>query len=524
MANIIAGIIQYAINNRSPDAIEKAYFIAQEIGDPVLKTQLCGRISDNFIKIGCIRLKDSKFQSHVLVFSTSIPPFERALEIVKVNVKTPQISLKIAGLIDVIISYSKTCDNPDFIIPLAMYAVEICNPLERDAMMSRIISNLNDKTPQPGSTDSYEILAYLLQKNVQARSNPVYSKVVVLADLTTLFCHIDQKNADKCLNEGIAILHVGKFPDSAKARKQIVFAIVRMYTVAPDEALIDSAFEIVSPLKVPVDYINSLIAISRMIKQDDNRCTKLLKRMMETTEKIPSPYEHASIILDIIPFALQSNNDELVLMLLKKADTLTKSINIEAIADIFRDKVAQEYLLLYSTRNEKKYLIFAIDATQTIDDDGLRLHRLVQMGQKDSYEISPHSVKIRAITEKIISDGAHTNQIASHERIINSVADRGKEAFLFCNLSILFRNEGNGKFSKRMLQNAIKEARIIRPLSRRAFVMCYIAMKIHAVGCEIDAQELLDYAIDAATNIRQSNLRDEVFDELGLAIKIMQEI
>ena len=29
-------------------------------------------------------------------------------------------------------------------------------------------------------------------------------------------------------------------------------------------------------------------------------------------------------------------------------------------------------------------------------------------------------------------------------------------------------------------------------------------------------------AIDAATNIRQSSLRDEVFDELGLAIKVMQ--
>ena len=579
MANIIDGIIKYAIDNRSPDALEKAYLIAQEIGDPVLKTQLCERISENFIKIGCIILKDSKFQSLILDFSTSIPPFERALETIKVNVKTPQLSLKIAGLIDVIISYSKTSDNPDFIIPLAMYAVEISNPLERDAMMSRIISNLNDETPLPGSTNSYEILAYLLQRNVQARSNPVishliyrilhliqdpynrlmglsnladslinsgeseygseilntifdsvnylpdpYSKVMVLADLTILFCHIDQKKAEKCLEEGITILHAGEFPDSAKARKQIVFSLVSLYTIAPDEALINIAFDVVSSIKVPVDYINSLMAISRMIKQDDDRCTELLKLMRETTEKISSPYERASIILDIIPLALQCNNDESVLPLLKKADALTKSINIQYIADTIRDKVAQVYSMLYSTHNDTKYLSFAIDTTQTIDDDGLRLHCLVQMGQKDSYEISPHNVKIRAITEKIISDGAHPNQIANLERIINSVTDRGKKAFFFCSLSILFRNEGNGKLSKRMLQSAIKEARIIRPLSRRAFVMCDIAMKIHAVGCEIAAQEVLDYAIDAATNIRQSNLRDELFDELGLAIKIMQEI
>ena len=74
-----------------------------------------------------------------------------------------------------------------------------------------------------------------------------------------------------------------------------------------------------------------------------------------------------------------------------------------------------------------------------------------------------------------------------------------------------------------MMQSAIKEARIIRPLSRRAFVMCDIAMKSRSAGCEIAAQKVLDCAIDAATNIRQSTLRDEVFEELGIAIKIMQE-
>ena len=80
------------------------------------------------------------------------------------------------------------------------------------------------------------------------------------------------------------------------------------------------------------------------------------------------------------------------------------------------------------------------------------------------------------------------------------------------------------KISSRLLQDAIKEAQIIRPLSRRAYIMCDIAMKTHASGCEKIAQEVLDQAIDAATNIRQSSLRDEVFDELGLAIKLMQGI
>ena len=130
--------------------------------------------------------------------------------------------------------------------------------------------------------------------------------------------------------------------------------------------------------------------------------------------------------------------------------------------------------------------------------------------------------KSRLLSDKILEDGAHPNQITSLEKLIRSVTDRGKEAILFCDIAVLFRKEGAEKISNRLLQCAIKEARIIRPLSRRAFIMCDIAMKTHASGSEKTAQEVLDLAIDAATNIRQSSLRDEVFDELGLAIKLMQ--
>ena len=54
-----------------------------------------------------------------------------------------------------------------------MYAVEIENPLERDAMMSRIISSLNYNVTYPDSTDPYEIMAFLLQRNEHSTSNPL---------------------------------------------------------------------------------------------------------------------------------------------------------------------------------------------------------------------------------------------------------------------------------------------------------------------------------------------------------------
>ena len=577
MVNIIDGVIQYAIDKYSPSALEQAYKIAKDIGDPGLKTQQFGRIAECFVKIGCILLTEPKSRTDAETFSSEVYPFERGLSIIKETVKKPRISLKIAGMIDILISYSSVSDNPDYIIPLAMYAVEIENPLERDAMMSRIISNLNYNVTYPDSTDPYEIMAFLLQRNEHSTSNPLmivlifrflqlindpymelsgmcnlaetyiklhdydhareilndvchslkkipaeYKKILILSDLTMLYSTIDQQKAKKCLEQGIERLSNVEPDKNPMASKRIVLAIVRIHVIEPDSKLINIALQVSSKITEPVDYVDSLIAVFSMTSNDRDRGKTIVTAMSEAVEKIPSPYEKASALLDIIPLALQNSDDDTPVLLLKKADVLTRKINIPQIADTIRDKIAQMYVLLYNKNNNTKYLHNAKEVTNTIENNEIRLHRLTQMGLKDTFEIPAQYEKIRALSEKIIEDGAHPNQITSLEKLIRSVTDRGKEAILFCDIATLFRKEGAEKISNRLLQSAIKEARIIRPLSRRAFIMCDIAMKTHASGSEKTAQEVLDLAIDAATNIRQSSLRDEVFDELGLAIKLMQ--
>ena len=306
------------------------------------------------------------------------------------------------------------------------------------------------------------------------------------------------------------------------ASKRIVLAIVRLNVIRPDSAFITIALEVSSKIADPVEYVDSLIAVFDMAKNDKKMASEILSLMSHAVEKIPSPYEKASALLEIIPLLMQNSDEEAPVILLKKADALTKKINIPRIADTIRDKIAQMFVVFYQKYNNPKYLQNAIEVTKTIDDAQIRLHRLTQMGQKSEYELPPHYEKIKVLSEKIIEDGGHANQVSSLEKLIRSMTDRGKGAILFCDLAVLFRTKGLEKISSRLLQGAIKEAQIIRPLSRRAYIMCDIAMKTHASGCEKIAQEVLDQAIDAATNIRQSSLRDEVFDELGLAIKLMQ--
>lgn len=244
--------------------------------------------------------------------------------------------------------------------------------------------------------------------------------------------------------------------------------------------------------------------------------------MSEAVDRISSPYEKASALLDIIPLAMQSSDDKTPVILLKKAEALTRKINIPQIADTIRDNIARMFVALYHNYNKVSYLESAVEVTKAIDNVEIRHRRLTQMGYKDTCEIPSHYEKIRALFEKVIENGAHPNQIAALEKMVRSVSDRGKEAIIFCDLAVLARKAGKEKIANRMLQNAIKEAGIIRPLSHRAFVMCDIAMKTQNSGSEKASQEVLDCAIDAATNIRQSSLRDEVFEELGLAIKLMQ--
>jgi hypothetical protein len=91
-------------------------------------------------------------------------------------------------------------------------------------------------------------------------------------------------------------------------------------------------------------------------------------------------------------------------------------------------------------------------------------------------------------------------------------------------MAIIFQNSGLVSHSERMLKSAINDATIVRPLSRRAYILCDLALKCFSIGDEINGKKIFDLAIEATTNIRQYSLRDEVFDDLTLAMDILQEL
>ena len=338
--NIIEGVIKYASSKRDPDALDEAYRIAQDIEDPSLRLQVCERIAESFVRIGCDLIQESNSaQKGPVNLNVLLKPFEKSLSLLRDEVKKPQISLKIAGMIDIILFSSKKSHGTDYVLPLALYSIEIEDPLERNAMMLRIVAKLNEEIIYPDSADPYEVLAYILQNHYHMQSTPEiidlihhlldlthdpfirlrglcsladaavnisdenlarkildevhllvpnlpaeYQKILILADLTSGYSNIDPEKARLCLNEGLNKLQFVEPDQNTVVRRQIVSVVVRMTTLLPEKIRMDLILEVISNVSDPIEYVNALISAYSLEHGTGDKNT--IRHISEAIEKI----------------------------------------------------------------------------------------------------------------------------------------------------------------------------------------------------------------------------------------------
>jgi hypothetical protein len=578
MTNITGGVLKYALVTRDTGALEEAYKITQDVTDPLMRIQLYERIAEAFVRIGCDRIEKPVAAGN-LPFSPDylLSPFDRGLALLKIGNRNSLDSIKLARMIDILMSSSKKDLNRYYLIPLAQYTLEIANSCERDAMMTRIVAGLGEAIDHPGSSDPYESMAYLLLEHYRKRPalrvidlikqlldlardsfvrlrgyciladsavrinetelacrilDETYSgvsylpaehqKIQILAGLTVGYSGIDPVKAQQCLHESLDKLPAAGPENDVVARRQIVMAIAGLGEILPLDTAITLVYDIAGTHTRPAEYVRTLILAYPLVQKDKEQCASFVRTITNAIEKIESPYDQILLLLEIIPISIDSCDETIPLYLLKKVERCSKTLNIPYISDTLHGEVARLLSVLSKKQNNPSYLKKAAQQLFLIEDDELRQIRLSQIGYEDIPERSDHLSKIVAFSQKVLKQGCPPAQIPVLERAVRTIPDRSRQALFFCRLSIRFREHGDMKLSKRMLANAINESGIIRPLSKRAFVRCNLAMIMFSAGYEHPAQEILDSAIDTATTIRESSLRDEVFDELGLAIQVMQ--
>ena len=577
IARITEGMIKYAIDKQHPGALEEAYLIAQDIGDPSLNKELIDHICECFVRIGCLAVHNTSFSVQDDDFTTMFQPFQRGRELLILHGKKEERSLKVSHFIDIILESARQKFRQGFFFPLCLYVLEIENPIERDAMVSRIVTHIQQYILMPESTDPYETLIYhllsikypdhkplltdlmirvageikdpftrlfwllngsqnYLRANDRKKANEIlqhirsslqsvplkYQKVILLAGLIESYRGISESLAKKCLDDAVHLLPDVEYEHRSTAHKQVVFAIARFYENQKNPIHVEDALKVASAIDDPSDYIISMIAIFRMIQHDPHKKEAILSHIEKKCDSITLPAERALLFLDFISLFDGTNDHDYILKLLDRIARITSSIDSIFIADMVKKSIVDQYQNLLLNHYTKQIAKKANGVAETIEYDLIRDKLRNPDGQID-IKCSPTYEKIRNLTNQMNAPEGNSGCREDLERTVRAVPERIKRARYYATVYILLMERTQQKNAQYFMRAAMGEAMKIRPLSRRSMILCDIAMLWHSAGHYDEALTLMDDAVDATTNIRQYEKRDAVVERLSFAIKFLRD-
>ena len=192
---------------------------------------------------------------------------------------------------------------------------------------------------------------------------------------------------------------------------------------------------------------------------------------------------------------------------------------------VLKRALVQRLVAIAQRRDVEQFTARAIEVARGIEDEDVRHETLQRLNQDPLQTVadSTHAGVLDA-KRKIRSGDFSKNLIAGIDRSLHAVPDRALQAKYYTELFVAAKEAGQENLAEKLLRSAINAAEIIRPLSRRVYVLGDMALKVFAAGDEIRSSDIMDMAGEAATNIREFRQRDQIFDELAMVIKVMQEL
>ncbi|MFY9194916.1 MAG: hypothetical protein WAN99_06030 [Methanoculleus sp.] len=578
MGKVIHGLIMYGIEQLSLRALDEATQILGQITDPSLQRHLVDPLIEGYIRVGSLQAADRLSRGGARISDDVMKPFEIALDLLTTSTPHEEISIKIASYVDIMLEYTQVYASPIFAIPMALLSLEIEGEYERTAMIQRILTFFTEHVREFDSADPYEVMAYLLEGIERAMAAPqvlelmyrlfeqtgdVYARysgmyrivsaysalgnaeraeeiiktlhdtistitepsvhAIMLSDLAGLIAEVDLAAAREYLAEAQGMLTFVDPERVSFVRKNLIYAARNLSAVSRQEEDVDWAIEQVGQIADPVEYVDALAAVFDMVNEPAQR-KGILSAMCRTVVSIPSPYIRLSMLFDVAQFAETHSDGEEIDELLEGMERTARYIQIPFITAMTQQRMARMLFSFYRKTGKPAIQQRAIDVVSSIDDDRIRYSMMVQLEQA-----TPQSWKstvfgrILDCREKIRSGEYTTKDMIALNRAIKVVPDRAKRATYYTELSLIARDAGQHELADRMLLCALDEAKIIRPLSRRAFALGDMACRIYAEHYVDRSREILDMAVNEALNIRDSTVRDEVYDELDMSIRVVQE-
>jgi len=536
MGKVIHGLIMYGIEQLSLRALDEAAQILSQIRDPSLQRQLADPLIEGYVRVGSLQAADQLSRGKARIFDGMMEPFEIALTLLQTSAPREEISIKIASYVDIMLEYTQVYRSPIFAVPMTLFSLEIEGDYERTAMIQRILTFFTSYTKEFDSADPYEVTAYLLEGIVE-RAEMIIRRLhetigtiseppiraIMLSDLAGLMAGIDHSTARGYLAEAQETLEFVGQEHEAFVRKNLIYAARSLSAVSHQEKDVEWAIGQVSRIEDPVEYVDALAAVFDMVTEPAQR-KDILSAMCHTVVSIPSPYVRLSMLFDVAQFAESYGDEKEIDELLEGMERTAGYVQIPFITAMTQQRMAQMLFSFYRASGKPAAQQRAADIVSTIDDDRIRYTLMVQLEQAmpQSWKNTVYG-RILDCRDKIRSGDYTTKDMVTLDRAIRAAPDRAKRATYYTELYLIARNAGQHEVADRMLLCALEEARIIRPLSRRAFVLGDMACRIYAERYEDRSREVLDMAVSEALNIRDSTLRDEVYDELDMSMRIIQE-
>ena len=578
MGKVIRGLIMYGVEQLSLQALDEASQILFQITDPSLQHQLIDPLIEGYVRVGSLQAADQLSRGKVLIFEGMMEPFTTALHLLQTSTPREDFSIRVASYVDIMLEYTQVYKSPIFAVPMALFSLEIEGTYERTAMIQRILTFFTDYIKEFDSADPYEVMAYLLEGiegataappslelmhrlfehtgDVYARYSGMYRivsaysglgdeeraveiigqlhktietisessiRAIMLSDLAGLMAGIDHGAARGYLGEAQGMLELVGPEREAFVRKNLIYAARSLNAINRQEEDVTWAVEQVGKIEDPVEYVDALAAVFDMVSEPAQR-KGILSAMCHTVVNIPSKYIRLSMLFDVAKFAETYGDEEEINELLDGMERTAGYIQIPFITAMTRQRMAQMLFSFYRKSGRAADRQRAVDLISAIDDDRIRYNLMVQLEQAmpQSWKSTVYS-KILDCRDRIRSGDYATKDMIILDRAIRTATDRAKRATYYTEVYLIARRAGQHQVADRMFLCALEEARIIRPLSRRAFVLGDMACRIYAERYEDRSKELLDMAVGEALNIRDSTIRDEVYDELDLSMRIVQE-
>lgn len=578
MGKVVHGLIMYGIEQLSLQALDEAGQILSQIADPALQRQLADPLIEGYVRVGSLQVADQLSRGKAQVFNGMMEPFEIALDLLKASTPNEEISIKIASYVDIMLEYTQAYASPIFAAPMSLFSLEISGEYERTAMIQRVLTFFTDYTKEFDSADPYEVTAYLLEgieggaaarpvlelmyrlfehtSDTYARYTGMYRivsaysaledveraeaiirrlhetigdlsdpavRAIMLSDLAGLMAGIDHDAAREYLAEAQKTLDAIRSEREAFIRKNLIYAARSLCAVNRQEKDVEWAMEQVGKIDDPVEYVDALAAVFDMVSEPAQR-KDILSSMCHTVVNIPFPYVRLSMLFDVAQFAETYGDEEEIEELLNGMEQTAGYVQIPFITAMTQQRMAQMLFSFYRASGKPAARERATDIVSAIEDDRIRYNLTVQLEQTmpPSWKNTVYA-KILNCRDKIRNGEYTTKDMVALDRAIRAAPDRAKRAAYYTELYLIARGAGQQEVADRMLLCALEEARIIRPLSRRAFVLGDMACRIYAERYEDRSREILDLAVSEALNIRDSTIRDEVYDELDMSIRIIQE-